>query len=305
MSRTRPFRRLRVPALPLAAAIAALLVGCRPSDATNEAAASDDDSPILNLPAIPDPGRAMDREALLAAVARAASAVFVGSDDMQQQRALDGSPFELRIRFGCGGPDRAGFDGGLGWTVDDEARTLRVRARPTISAQDSVAERIVAGLGNGIEAVEGFWIPRTWLLEPGCPAAGIAEPGSPTGAVDEVDQGADASAQVAEADDQAVPASGPRVGIAQFFTEAEPRTRRRQARAYETVKTLGPNERPSGAGFDLVLSGRLRSLAGGRVIACVPVGSDAPPDCVASADFDRVRIERADTGDLIAQWESG
>jgi len=302
MRKTRRFHRGYTPAL-LLAATAATLVGCRPSGEANEADSNRADGTVLNLPAIPEPARAMDREALLAAVARAASAAFLGSDDLQQQRALDGSLFELRIRFGCGGADQDGFETGLGWTVDQEA--LRVRARPTISAEEPVVERIVAGLDDGIEAVEGFWIPRPWLLEPACPAGSSAAPGSPPEKAEEAEQAAETRDQGEEMGDKDLPPSFPKIGIAQFFTEAEPRTRRRQARAYETVKTVRPGERPGASGFDLVLSGRLRSLPGGRVIACVPAGADAPPNCVASADFDRVRIERADTGDVLAQWESG
>lgn len=285
-------------------ALAAALLACRSGGEAGESNASGSDPLVLNLPAIPEPAPPMDREDLLAAIARAASAAFAGADDVQAQRALDGSPFELRIRFGCGGPDVTAFDAGLGWTFDGEDRTLRVRARPTISGDDPIVTRVVGAVANGIEAVEGFWIPRPWLLEPACPSGSRAWPGQRSGDLDAVGQAVPSTEHGAEVTGK-TPPSFPKVGIAQFFTEAEPRTRRRQARAYETVKIAGLNERPSASGLDLVLSGRLRSLAGGRVIACVPAGADAPPNCVASADFDQVRIERAGTGDVLAQWESG
>lgn len=257
---------------------------------------------MLNLPAIPKPAPAMDRQDLLAAVATAASAAVAGADDLPAQRALDGSPFELKIRFGCGGPNARAFDSGLGWTFEGKQRTLRVRAAPTISDEDPVAARVIEAAGNGIETVEGFWIPRPWLLSPACPQlpSGQAEPDS-TGEAPAEPTSPEDGGKAAQ-----VPAPDfPKVGIAQFFTEAEPRSRRRQSRAYESVKTLAESERPAESGFDMVLSGRLRSLPGGRVIACVATGADSPPNCIVSADFDQVRIELPGTRDVLAQWETG
>jgi hypothetical protein len=40
------------------------------------------------------------------------------------------------------------------------------------------------------------------------------------------------------------------------------------------------------------------------VIACVATDPDKPPDCVVSAEFDRVRIERADNRTVLAEWGS-
>lgn len=288
----------------LAAATAAALLGCRPSGGSGESNEGVSQPPVPNLPAIPDPAPAMDRADLLAAVAKAASAAFAGADDLQAQRLLDGSPFELHIRFGCGGPDAAAFDAGLGWTFEGEERTLRVRARPTISDRDPVVVRVVQAVGDGTEAVEGFWIPRPWLISAACPPALPGRSGQPAAEAEIADESTETEAQEASAAPVPVPAF-PKVGIAQFFTDAEPRGRRRKSRAYESVKTLAESERPSASGFDLVLSGRLRSLAGGRVIACVATGPDSPPDCIISADFDEVRIELPDTRDVLAQWGTG
>ena len=290
----------------LAAASAVTLLGCRPSGGGAETNEGVSQPAVPNLPAIPDPVPAMDRADLLAVVAKAASAAFAGADDVLAQRPLDGSPFELRIRFGCGGPDAAAFDAGLGWTFEGEERTVRVRARPTISDRDPIVVRVVQAVGDGTEAVEGFWIPRPWLLSAACPPALPGRSGQPAAdSKGEVaDESTETEAQEASAARVPVPAF-PRVGIAQFFTDAEPRSRRRKSRAYESVKTLAESERPSASGFDLVLSGRLRSLPGGRVIACVVAGPDSPPDCIISADFDEVRIELPDTRDVLAQWGTG
>jgi hypothetical protein len=93
-----------------------------------------------------------------------------------------------------------------------------------------------------------------------------------------------------------------RIGIAQFFTGADSRTGRREERAYEASKMLAENERPSPEGYNLVLSGRLRRLPGGQVIACRVASVDAPPECVVSAKFDRVRIEVPSTKNVLAEW---
>ena len=76
-------------------------------------------------------------------------------------------------------------------------------------------------------------------------------------------------------------------------------------RAYEAVKTLEEGKTPSAQGFNLVLSGRLQSIPGDGVIACVAPSADAPPDCIVSADFDRVWIETAGTGEIVGAETAG
>ncbi len=76
-------------------------------------------------------------------------------------------------------------------------------------------------------------------------------------------------------------------------------------RPYEAVKTLDAKTPIGSQGFNLVLSGRLKALADKRVIACAAKGSDSPPECVISVDFDGVRMERPGTRDVIAEWGGG
>lgn len=152
--------------------------------------------------------------------------------------------------------------------------------------------------GEEIEAVEGFWIYRPWLLADGCPAPPPKAPAVPDG------EEAEAQPQV-EAERQPEPAvRRSRVGIAHFFSKTDSRTGRRDNRSYEATKVLGEGEEPSRQGYNLVLSGRLIKLPGGRVIACRMTDADAPPECVVSAQFDRVWIERPDTGAMIAEWSN-
>ena len=289
----------------------AVLAACVPGDPANEAG-NETEEPALNLPAVPMPPPPLDRARLLAAVAEAASASASGLDDRQAQRAFDGRQFELRIRFGCRGPREDLQNYSLSWSHDPQSGTLRVRALPTISAEDP----IIAELGgDAFEAVEGFWIPRPWLLEPVCPrAAALIQPAaSPadTEAAAGTDPPADeqsAGPEQQSADPAAVarPAPiGPKIGIAQFFTPTDPRTQRRDNRAYQSVTNVSPGQPLRSQGFNLVLSGRLRALPGRSVINCTAHGPGAPPDCVVSADFDRVWIERPDTKEILAEWGSG
>ena len=263
------------------------------------------EEPTLNLPAVPRPQPPLDRTAIFAAVAQAASAEAAGTDHSEAQRELDGRQFEMRIRFGCKGPSAELREEWLGWSFDREKGTLRVRAMPTLLAE----EQLVKALGGDqFEAVEGFWIPRPWILEAACPttAAVSAAPAKPAADAQPQEtkaQPAAAQAVAAESEPISEPVpKWPRIGIAQFFAETDSRTGRRSMRPYEAVKTLGPDQPIGSQGFNLVLSGRLRALPDKRVIACVAKGADSPPECIVSVDFDRVWIERPENREVIAEW---
>jgi hypothetical protein len=217
---------------------------------------------------------------------------------------LDGRQFEFRIRFGCKGPSSRFRDEWLGWTHDRESGTLRVRAMPTLSAEEQLVKTLG---GDEFEAVEGFWIPRPWLFEPACPVAAepVSEPSEPASAP-EPERAATRPAAAAAAQQSAEPVpSWPRIGIAQFFTKTDARTARRSMRPYEAVKTIDPDQPIGSQGFNLVLSGRLKALPGRRLIACAVKGPDSPPECIVSADFDRVWIERPGAREVIAEWGGG
>jgi hypothetical protein len=76
-------------------------------------------------------------------------------------------------------------------------------------------------------------------------------------------------------------------------------------RAYEAVKTLAPDQPLGSQGFNLVLSGRLKARPGKGVVACTSQSPDMPPDCLVSAVFDQVWIERPDTKEVVAEWGGG
>lgn len=270
--------------------LAGTLAACGQQEAAPETNVAEEAA--TNLPAVPAPQPPIDRAALLAAIAQAASATAAGQGVPESLQRLDGREFELRIRFGCSGASTALSGQSLGWGFDPEKRTLRVRARPTISKEEPLVAAIA---GEDVERVEGFWIPRPWLIQPLCPAGAAVQ--ASAAAEDDPADGEDEASEP-------VPAA-PRIGIAQFFTSSDARTRRRAMRPYEAVKTMSEGAPISSQGFDLVLSGRLRALPGRGVIACSARNADSPPECIVSAQFQHVWIEQPETGEVIADWGSG
>lgn len=297
-------------------AAAAAVAACQQEPAADTNAAQE---PVLNLPSIPKPQPPMDRASLLAAVTEAASATAAGTKLPESVRSLDGRQFEIRIRFGCRGPAADLAERWLGWSFDPEERRIRVRAMPTISSDEPLVERIG---GEQIEAVEGFWVPRPWLLVSACPAAAAVRRATPQeqSQATEKEQQAQPAARgqarekpqpakaaeypVADVAGEPLPAA-PRIGIAQFFTREDPRSRRRDMRPYEAAHTLPEGEALSSQGYNLVLSGRLRALPEGGVIQCISRSADNPPECIVSAEFLRVWIEKPDTRQVIAEWGTG
>lgn len=231
-----------------------------------------------------------NRSRLLLTVARAASAHSAGMDDLAFQRPLDGKQFEIRIRFGCEGPDQA--SGGYGWSLDPNGRTLRLRASPTLSLDDDVAKSVA---GEAVEAVEGFWLPRPWLLHAACPTS---QPGE--GAA----MAQDGSEELGDARSLQVRPAVQRIGIAQFFTAEDGRTRRRMNRPFQAVQQIEEGAQIGQDGFNLVLAGRLRARNDGRVILCAGSGENRPPDCIVSATVDRVWVEQPEDKAVIAEWST-
>jgi len=278
----------------LAAALA--IAGCRqPTDQQSRQDAVEAPPPSSPLPAVEPP---MDRAGLLARVAQAASAAALGQDDRAGQRELDGQAVELRLRFGCKAD--LGTAGAKAFSIrfDEADRTLRLRAAPTLTLDDP---SVAAATGAGVEAVEGFWLPRPWLLAARCPTV----PSSlPDPAADSTLDEAKREPATPESKPAVAPPAFQRIGIGRFFTDRDSRTGRRDGRAYEAVSVLGASDSPSEQGYDLVLAGRLRQGPGGRVILCRPVSANAPPDCVVSADIDHVAVEDPRTRTVLANWSN-
>lgn len=254
-----------------------LTLGCQRQDtvaASNEGAAADDEVNLTE--ALPLPAPAMDRAAFLAAMSQAASAHTAGTDDRQAQTALDGRRFAIRLRFGCAGPAPAGSTEPLRWSANKDGTSFEARATPDLSLDSKPFE---GSLDETIEAVEGFWLERPWLLGDACPNGRTK---------------ADATASEASR----------LVGIAQYFTSEDSRVGQRSGRSYASVeKIASPDELPK-AGLVLLLQGRLRRWPGGNVIRCWGPGNDRPPQCVAAAHVDRVAFVRPEDRSVLAEWRS-
>lgn len=265
----------------------ALLLACSPQP-PQETESDNSTNETATAPPLPIVEPPFNRARLLLTVARAASSHALGVDDRDVQRMLDGKRIEVRLRFGCEGqgPGR----GAHGWSIDPNGKTLRLRAVPTLSMEDELVRGVA---GDTVEAVGGFWLSRPWLLNAACTAT---EAGTDLGR----SQGDDARDEPIEPSN--APAETQRIGIARFFTAEDPRTRQRMDRPFEAVQTLKEGAQVGRQGFNLVLAGRLRAREDGRVILCAGAGIDRPPDCIVSADVDRIWIENPDDKAVMAQW---
>lgn len=270
-----------------------LMAACQVREEPAEDNLGDVGNLVAKVPSLPVAEPPLDRQGLIMAIARAASAAAVGADDKDAQRDLAGDRFEIRIRFGCQ-PAAAGAKAPRSWTFDEQKRVLRFRVLPDYSALPAQLEPLV---GDGFEAVEGFWIDRPWILSANCPVVPAAE-----AAEEKDDRPKEATKPPAAGSEPSPGAWG--VGIVQFYSATDARTTRRSGRAYEATKTLAETESPSANGYNLVLAGRLARLPNGRVIVCAPVAPDQPPTCTVSVQFDRVWIEEPASKALLAEWRS-
>lgn len=280
----------------LMAAAALALAGC--GGAEKEAAAPEPEPANAAAEALPIVEPPFDRERLMLAVARAASAFSAGIDDSEAQAELKGRQFSLPIRFGCSGPaegdeDEAG-DAAMRWSYNAESQVLKVRARPDIDGATPAAKALFPG---EVEAIEGFWVPQPWILQDACPAgapaAAAAAPIAPE------------TAEKAEGDAAPAAAPGPvapTVGLVQLFGPTDSRLGRRAGRAYEATHKIAPDEVPRSDGLVLVLSGRLEALPDRRVIACTAAEGGGRPVCLVSVKFDRVSVAIPGARTPIAQW---
>ncbi|MEO8547295.1 MAG: hypothetical protein ABI422_02895 [Sphingomicrobium sp.] len=226
---------------------------------------------------LPLPEPPMDREQVLLAALRAATAQALGNDDAEVQSKLAGSRFQFRTRFGCGGgaqpnpgtQPKPGAQPDLGtWQYNQDKSVLRVKVTPNLGPEHLLEKPY---LDQGFESMWGITVARPWLLAAGCPAQPLAA---------------------------AMPQQQPTIEIAQLFTKDDSRIQR-PAATYELVKQTELEDVPT-KGLDLVISGRLSALADGRVIHCTDTG-DAPA-CLISVKIDTVSIENPVTGTELGDW---
>lgn len=284
----------------LLAAVTAIM-GCKPDPAPENLV----EEPNGLIPELPTE-RTMDRAAVLTAVAAAASDYAAGIDDRQAQLALDGKRFEFRIPFGCASdPDI--LDRNLKLAVRPDGKAYEVSAamnvglaevealfpeQPTETGPGSdnqVATNETVAMTNHIEAAEGFWVTRPWMLSAQCPIAATPAPvPTPDGGGSETS-----------------PASAsppPTVGLVQYYGTSDSRVGQRGGKPLSKIETISGLKTAPKEGAIIVLQGRLRHWPNGKVIQCRGDGQAGPPQCLISTTIDRIAFQRVDNGAIIAEW---
>lgn len=260
----------RIPRVGIAVAAAVLVAACsRPAEPA-KAPAPEPQAPVVSLPPAPVQPPVLTRADLLAAVAQAASAHGGGAAYPKVVADLAGRRFALAMPFGCDGPAEAGA--GASYTLDTAGRALKLTARPE-QWTDTGWKQAFGDLGE-VEALEGFWLRRPWLLDSTCPARFPTLPG-------------------------AAP-SPETVGLVRVFEAEGSRLLRRGDRPYEITRKVDPETPPPAGGFRLVLEGRI-AAAKGQPVRCRSARPDQRPTCLVAVEFDRVAIEDP-RGETLAQW---
>lgn len=250
--------------------------------------------PIDAAPITADPGSVapeivvattLNRASLLAATSRAAAAYAAG-EPPEGADALVGRRFAIRVPFGCNGPQptpaEAAGDGLARWAWGPDNETIQLSLTPG----DWLNTALIAGPAgeSDWETVEGFWIPRPWMIGTECSAV-RADP-------------------LQSGDRSPSPQT---VGLAAVFSADESRVGRRNGRAYTfTIRPTGdtPLEAPA-SGYRVVLEGRLASFPDGRAIRCRASSPDQRPVCIAAIRLDRVGFTNADGSVLLSEWRPG
>jgi len=273
--RTSP-RRFTVP-LVIAAAFAAgaLLTWATVRSPAPEPAAQP--SRLAPPPPLPQAVPPLGRADLIAAARTATAAYAAGAP--ADQAALVGRRFEVRIPFGCSGPQAEPAGAQAWWNYDSAKQTLTLAARPV---DWTAASPVPVVAGADVEAVEGFWLPRPWTDAETCPP----RPAGPLAAPARL-----------------VPPTPQTLGVASVFRAGGSRVLRRGARPYEVVRKVSPQDLAAVREFHLVLSGRVAAIGDGQPVACRAETADQRPVCLVAVEFDRVAFEDA-AGDTLTEWRN-
>lgn len=210
-------------------------------------------------PPLPIPPPPLAHAELVAAASRAAAAQALSEDAPAADRELVGRRFLVRLPFGCGG---ARQDDLAAWTYDSRRQALTLQAQPQ-NWTGAGWVRQLAGAA-GVDAIEGFWLPRP-VTEECAPAA----------------------AESAET-----------VGLAMFFEPNSSRVLRRGDRPYDFTGKAAP---PSDDGYRLILAGRIAGFDG-EAARCRKDAPPDQPVCLIAVEFDQVAFEDPVTGQMLAEW---
>lgn len=224
----------------------------------------------------------LGRADLIALVAAAADAAAAGRDPGPEIAQADGRRFELRLPFGCSGPAGEDGAGAMGWRYDSKAQALRIQVDPNIwTAQDWWP----ADAASGIEAIEGFWVERSWTSSEACPEGGE---------------------RTAAAGSEPVTLPGQTLALGQIFLAESGRGGRRDGKPYETVVPVAEDQLDTSRGFRLRISGRVARAGNVGLVRCrQPAGPEQRPICLVSVVMDEVAVENSASDAVLATWSLG
>jgi len=259
-----------------AAMVVLLAVLLRPSSAPSPAPTLEAPPPAVAAPPVQPAVTPLSRADLIVGAQMAAGAYAAGGTDTSAR--MVGRRFVMRLPFGCGGPALDPGPAQAYYQADAAQGTVRLVARPAVWTDLPLLH--AAPAPKDTESVEGFWIPRPWLTEEGCPARReIAPPATPT------------------------PVEAPSLGLAMFHAADAPRAARRGERPYEQVLKRDPGAVAQPQTYALVLEGRLTGFADGAAIRCWSESTDHRPTCLYAVTLERVAFEGGD-GAVLADWPS-
>lgn len=267
--------------------LASLAAGCRGgSDPATQGTATAQ----ATEPAMPQAQQAarltpVGRAEILAAAAAAADQVAAGGSLPVSNRDLVNQTFELRLPFGCGPGDTAGWGT---WDFDQKTRVLRISVRPEILTSDPLIAALATGLAY--DAAEVFWIDRPWTRTEQCPEIVRDAAPSPTG---------EGPSEVSPSETAPMRT----VAIVQYLAPDQPRSMRRGSRPYAYTGKVADTENIGAKGFHMRLKGRITGFGDRQPIRCRTIEPSQPPVCVLAVKLAQVGLEDAASGASLAEWE--
>lgn len=264
-----------------AIAVAVLLAGCTPERKEDPQPPVEAPPPAAKAPATPPAlPAALSRADILEAAAQAASAYALGASPAPDRKSLVGQRFELRMPFGCAGPAKQNDSDQASWRYGADGKTIRISVQPGDWTGTILAREL--GGPEAFERIEGYWIPRPWLLAADCP----------TVRADPLQSG------------QSSPSPNT-LGLVTLHEAGGSRLEGRGGRPYEvTLKTPEDNTRPAPQGYRLMLSGRITGFPNGQAFHCRASSPDQRPVCILAVAIERVAIEEPSRGEVVGEWRN-
>jgi len=223
----------------------------------------------------------LGRADLIRLAAAAADDASGGSAVHPDLGRIDGRRFELRLPFGCYGPDAETSDTAMGWQYDASDNALRLRVEPS----SWTAQQWLSGdTAVGVDTIEGFWIIRPWTSSETCPV----------------------EKQRAARSEEPVTLERQTLALGQIFYSDGARAGRRDGEPFEATVRISEDRLEVSGGLTLRISGRISAAPGAAPIHCrQPEPAEQRPLCLVSAVLDELAIENPASQKTLAIWSLG